>query len=200
MNNLLEDYIENLRRNQNSWITLRPHRAARGQPSSRRIRTKTNTTTTTTMRPGVLAGLVVPAAVYPAPPNHPPLHGPRVHRRSAASPAVISRSTSTRARTQVRPGRSCRARRWSAIGQRRRRSAAVSPCRRHAKQEQDVVIISSRPVSNKSARRRPYPPLPSSPGCGAIGQSDAATVRPRHITFVVAGKRGIGKNTMSYLF
>ena len=182
------------------WITLRSHRAASGQPSSRRIRTKTNTTTTTTMRPGVLAGLVVPAAVYPAPPNHPPLHGPRVHRRSAASPAVISRSASARARTEVTPGRSRRARRWSAISQRWWRPAAVPPWRRHAKQEHDVVIISSRPFSNKSARRRPYPPLPSSPGCGAIGQSDAATVRPRHITFVVAGKRGIGKNTMSYLF
>ena len=130
--------------------------------------------------------LVGPAAVYPAPPNHPPLHGPRVHRRSAASPAAISRSTSTRARTQVRPGRSCRARRWSAIGQRRRRSAAVSPCRRHSKREHDVIIISPRSFANHPLVvvlillfRPPQDVAPSA----------SAARPPRHrVTFVVVAR------------
>ena len=154
--------------------------------SSRRIRTKTNTTTTTTMRPVVLAGLVVPAAVYPAPPNHPPLHGPRVHRRSAASPAVISRSTSTRARTQVRPGRSCRARRWSAIGHRRRRSAAVSPCRRHSKREHDVIIISPRSFANHPLVVVPIFLFRPSQD---VAPSASAARPPRHrVTFVVVAR------------
>ena len=81
---------------------------------------------------------VGPADVCPAPPSYiPSVHGPRVRRRSAASPAVVSRAASTRARTQVRPGRSRGARRRSAIGQ-RRRPAAVPPRRRHAKKERFV--------------------------------------------------------------
>ena len=92
--------------------------------------------------------------------------------------------------------------RLSAIGQ-RGRPAAVPPRRCHAKKEHCLLKFSSHPPpTNHSARRRPCPPLHSSPGCSVIGQWRwrAATVLPRHVIFVVAQKRRIGKNPILYLF
>ena len=98
----------------------------------------------------------------------------------------------TCAHTQVRPGRSRHA---------RRRAVVVPSRRRNAKKERYVLKNSSRPSPNHSARRRPCPPLPSSPGRSAISQRRwrAATVLPRRVIFV-ARKRGTGKNTILYLF
>ena len=130
---------------------------------------------------------------------------PSTARASVAAPLRTWRSSAgrrPRARTQVRPGRSRRARRRSAIGQ-RGRPATVPPWRRHAKKEHCVLNFSSHPPpTNHSARRRPCPPLHSSPGCSVIGQWRwrAATVLPRHVIFVVAQKRRIGKNPILYLF
>ena len=145
-----------------------------------------------------------------------PPRRPCAQRRQAASRPSTARSSVAaplrprpssagrrpRAPTQVRPVRSRRVRRRSAICQRRRRPATVPPRRRHAKKDHDVLIVAACPLSNHPARRRPYPPLPSSPGSSAIGQlrRHAATVRPRHVSFVVAGKRDIGEMTMLYLF
>ena len=103
---------------------------------------------------------------------------------------------SVRAHTQVRPGRSRRARRWSAIGQ-RRRPAAVPLWRRHAKKEHDVIIISPRSFANHPLVvvlillfRAPQDVAPS---------EGAHPPRWRAI-FVVAQTGGIGKNTISCLF
>ena len=119
-------------------------------------------------RPPCLLG---PAAVCPAPPNTMrSVHGPA----SAAAPLRPRPSSAgqrTRTGTQVRPGRSRHGDRApSASGG----GALPRSHRRHSKQEYDVVIISPRPLSNKSARRRLCPPFrppedvaPSAGGDGA---------------------------------
>ena len=84
---------------------------------------------------------------------------------------------SVRAHTQVRPGRSRRARGGAPSAsrgalQQGRPASVTPPRRRHAKKELCVLNILSRPPPNHSARRRrrPCPPLPFSPGCSPIGQ------------------------------
>ena len=115
-------------------------------PSSRRTRTRTRTTTTTTItttmttrpdsasmvphRPSGCAAKRHP--VRPRPARPPPLRYVPGRRQPVGIRA---------ASTQVRPGRSRRARRWSAIGQ-RRRPATVPPRRRDAKKEYFVLNIS----------------------------------------------------------
>ena len=104
-------------------------------PASRTTEQNLNRTTTTS--PCFVGRALV--AVCPAPPSCiPAVHSPLVRRRPATSPAGTA---STRACSQVRPGRSRRARRRSAIGQRRRHPATVPPRRRDVKKEHDFLII-----------------------------------------------------------
>ena len=109
-------------------------------------------------------------AVCPAPPSCIlAVHGPLVRRRPATSPAGTA---STRACSQVRPGRSRRARRRS---EERHWSAAAAPCHgpATAPRREERARFSNYfacPFPDHPARRRPYPPLPSSPGYSAIGQ------------------------------
>ena len=182
--------------------TGRSGRRPGGQPNSSSERTEPEQNDENDDDPvSVPASSAALVAVCPAPPSCIlAVHGPLVRRRPATSPAGTA---STRACSQVRPGRSRRARRRSDIGQRRRRPATVPPRRRHAKKEHCVLNFSSHPPpTNHSACRRPCPPLHSSPGCSVIGQWRwrAATVLPRHVIFVVAQKRRIGKNPILYLF
>ena len=141
-------------------------------------------------RPPFLLGR---AAVCPAAPNTmPSIHGPRVRRRSSASLEVVSRSASSvhvRAHTQVRPGRSRRARRRSPIGQ-RRRPAAVPPRCRHVKKEHYVLNISSHPSPNHSLVVV-LVLLLSSPGCSAIGQRRLGAVTYRCAQYLSSHEKGL---------
>ena len=114
--------------------------------------------------------LVGPAAVCPAPPNTMrSVHGPRVRRRSAASPAVISRSAYTHGHTgkaREEPPRT---------EIERHRPAVEAPCRGLTAATQKVRIPCDvsfncfrRPFLNCPARRRPNP-LPFSTAC-SVGQ------------------------------
>ena len=181
------------------------HPARSHQPVNQNYRNNLATTTTTTTmiktrRPGrpCPPGGRVPSAAEPHSVRPRPARPSPLRYVPGRRQPVGVHARAHKGKTWEEPPRTRR----SAIGQRRRRPVTVLPRRRHAKKEHDVLIIAPCLFPNHPAHRRPYPPLPSSPGSNAIGQRQrhAATVRPRHVTFVVAEKMGIGKNTMSYLF